>query len=147
MRIQFSFLKYDTMVQSIFFGINTLMLLGSFFAPYLLFWVAILQIPIGIYQLGVSNFTHLFVFKSFSAEITKFRRIYFYSSIIFLILFVLTAIVSNNSYGNGNFLELLLILEITLCTQIFAYSYFYLTIKDYKSRKDYYTNRPTIFAY
>ena len=140
MRLQLSILKYETIFQSIFFVLNTLLFILGFFNAGG-FWILLVlaQIPLGIYQLGISGTLHLFFFKSFSQEITSWRTIHYFGSIIYLVfLFFITSV----SIWND-----IILIFLILIPQMIAHAYFFLTLKDYRSRKDYLENRPTIFAY
>ena len=134
------FLKIDFGIQSLLMFMNTTFMLMLVFEPVIFLFILYLQILIGFYQFVLSATPHIFS-NQLSNDIRRLRILHYVASLILLSVTFSTTARFFVSISN-----ILGFITLVGLPQLFAYAYFWITYRDWKARKDYYENRPTIFA-
>ncbi|GAB4406685.1 MAG: hypothetical protein OHK0053_33020 [Microscillaceae bacterium] len=144
MKVSIRFIRFDAALQTALMFFNTLFLLFAVFALISLYasqailLFLYLQFFLGVYQLILSALPHLLLQKTLSPELYRFRQWHMGASVLYIILFFLIAPFLGSWLGWA---------YIVFLPQAFAYFYYWLTVRDYYSRRDYLNGRATVFAY
>lgn len=128
-------LKWDLLMQKVILAINTilLVLIPTGFAVFMLLFF---QIAVGFYQLIISQGVHLFVNKSRDGGIVLLRVLHFVFSWFFLagIFFTPMLMSEMNIYLPDTWSIVMICIFYLIIPQLLAYGYFWLSIKDRKTR-------------
>ncbi|NJL12052.1 MAG: hypothetical protein HC913_02950 [Microscillaceae bacterium] len=144
MKVSIRFIRFDAALQTVLMFFNTLFLLFSIFALINLYdslavlLLMYLQFFLGVYQLILSALPHLLLRKTLSPELYHFRQWHMGVSVLYVFIFILIDPFMGSWLGWA---------YIVFLPQSFAYFYYWLTVRDYYSRRDYLNGRATVFAY
>jgi|GEM_PF-2212165 len=141
MYVPIQFIRLDFSVQSVLIALNTLLIACTPFNLSILIYVLLLQLVIGGYQF-LTAIVH-YIRPMLSPTIKQWRALHLLVSVFSvgtLIISAFSGVDGTRSFGNyGSAIAFwLLLLGIP---QITAYSYYFLTRLDYKSRANYLKNR------
>lgn len=127
-------LKADKNIQSVMLSAQLILVLVAYVfnnGGYG-FWVPIITLFLGIYQLGISGFIHITELRYTAEPIKKWRRIHMAGSVLYLI----TAITICTMYRSFS----VFFIALVIIPQLIGYAYYALTIWDERLYRKYVTN-------
>lgn len=128
-------LKWDLYMQKIILAINTILLILTP-TGFGVFMLLFFQIAVGFYQLIISQGLHLFLNKSRDGGIVLLRVLHFVFSWFFLVGITFSPMFITETEMNlpDSIAWGMVLIFYLIVPQLLAYGYFWLSIKDRKTR-------------